>query len=243
MRLHRFYVSQPLGEEVVIDDVSLVNQWTKVFRYEAGDLVVLFNGDGYDYFYSLTSTSKNSCSLTRTKQSPSHAYIPKRRSFLFVASIKKDLFELVAEKATECGVTDIVPIISDRTEKKNLDTRRLEMIIKEATEQCGRGSLATLHESQTLIEALESLSMLGISEKNTYITTLFGTPVREMLVNQANNVAENEPIAFFVGPEGGWSDKEEEVYRNSRYTSISFGKTVLRAETAGIACAILSSLI
>jgi hypothetical protein len=48
MRLHRFYVLQPLGEEVVIDDVSLVNQWTKVFRYQLSNFVILFNGNG-DY--------------------------------------------------------------------------------------------------------------------------------------------------------------------------------------------------
>ena len=43
MRLHRFYVLQPLGEEVVIDDVSILKQWNKVFRYKKGDFVILFN--------------------------------------------------------------------------------------------------------------------------------------------------------------------------------------------------------
>ena len=118
MRLHRFYVLQPLGEEVVIDDVSLINQWTKVFRYQEGNFVVLFNGDGYDYHYSLTSVTKKTCVLTRTKQTPS--YIPKQKITLCLPVIKKDNFELAVQKATELGVTKIIPILSEHSEKKNL---------------------------------------------------------------------------------------------------------------------------
>ena len=96
MRLHRFYVSQPLGEEVVIDDVSLVKQWIHVFRYAPGDFVILFNGDGYDHHYSLVTTTKTSCSLIRTKQFPS--YIPKQQLTLCLSLIKKMLLNLLYKK-------------------------------------------------------------------------------------------------------------------------------------------------
>lgn len=240
MRLHRFYVSQPLGEEVVIEDVSTIKQWLKVFRYREGDFVILFNGDGYNYTYRLQTTSQTSCSLLQTEKLISYA--PSRKSFIFLSIIKKDLFELVVEKATECGITDVVPIIVTHTEKKNLDSVRLEKIIKEASEQSGRGSLLTLHAPQTLTEALLTLPTYGVTPESTYIATLLGKPSREILMRK-DNTSREKPCAFFIGPEGGWSDEEEKVFINNKYTSISLGETVLRAETAGITCAILASLL
>ena len=119
MRLHRFYVEQPLGEEVVIDDVSTIKQWAKVFRYSQGDFVILFNGDGKDYHYVLEVLTQKECTLARVKSAS--AYIPSKKTYLYLSIIKKDNFEMVVEKASELGVTDIVPIISRFTEKKNDD--------------------------------------------------------------------------------------------------------------------------
>ncbi len=239
MRLHRFYVSQPLGEEVVTTDVSLLNQWTKVFRYTLNDTVILFNGDGSDYHYSFSDITKKSCSLTPLQKEK--AYIPKRKSFLFLSLIKKDNFELVVQKAVECGVTDIVPIIAERTEKKNLDFRRLHTISIEASEQSGRGDILTIHETVSLQEAFTFLKEKAIPEKGTYITTLEGTPIASLF--ESTRESSSSPVAFFVGPEGGWSTEEEAFFKETPYCKISFGETVLRAETAGITCGLLSMLL
>ena len=139
MRLHRFYVSQPLGEEVVIEDSLTIKQWLKVFRYDVGDFVILFNGDGYDYSYSLQTITKQSCTLARKKHDVS--YLPTKKITLCLSLIKKDNFELVVQKATELGVSTIIPIITSRSEKKNLSFERLEKIVREASEQCGRGDI------------------------------------------------------------------------------------------------------
>jgi 16S rRNA (uracil1498-N3)-methyltransferase len=240
MRLHRFYVSQPLGEEVVIEDVSIIKQWLKVFRYKEGDLVILFNGAGTDYTYALSETSPLACKLSYASRAAN--YIPGRRSILFMSLIKKDLFELVVEKATECGVTDIIPIVTERTEKKNTDVKRLMLISKEAAEQCGRGSLLNLHESQTLAEAIDFAASIPVEGKNTYATSFFGVPATELFYDRKSSDGAF-PVAFFVGPEGGWTEKEEQLFVEKNITKISLGKTVLRAETAGITCAILTSLI
>ena len=226
MRLHRFYVSQPLGEEVVIADVSLVKQWSKVFRYKKGDFVVLFNGDGHDVTYCIDTLSANSSVLVKTKSSPS--YIPHKKLTLYLSVIKKDNFELVVQKATELGVTSIVPIISERSEKKNLSDERLNKIALEASEQCGRGDIPTISPIITLFEALKNID----SNNVTFVLQMGGVSLHAARTQQRNT--EMSPISLFIGPEGGWSEKEENLFKERGLVSVSLGATVLRAETAAI---------
>jgi 16S rRNA (uracil1498-N3)-methyltransferase len=218
MRLHRFYVLQPLGEEVVIDDVSLISQWTKVFRYQEGDFVVLFNGDGYDNCYSLDTITKKSCSLTRTKQSPS--YIPQQRITLCLSLIKKDNFELAVQKATELGVTNVIPVLSSRSEKKNLSFERLGKIAIEASE----------------LQDLSSV-LLSLTENQTAIYFDMDT---EALLSKKEEL-KNKDLFVFIGPEGGWGPEDLALMNQYSVSGYSLGKTVLRAETAAIAaCSLLT---
>lgn len=231
MRLHRFYVLQPLGEEVVIDDVSQVSQWTKVFRYTEGDLVVLFNGDGNEYCYSLQTISKQSCTLIRTKTSLS--YIPSKNITLYLSLIKKDNFELVAQKVTELGITSIVPILSGRSEKKNLSFERLEKILIEASEQCGRGDVPKINPIVDLETALDELPSSAFS----ILLNMEGLPL-----NASLDKFRGKDVALFIGPEGGWSEEDMVLFQGKNIASYSLGKTVLRAETAAIASCVLVSL-
>lgn len=230
MRLHRFYVSQPLGEEIVIGSVSTIKQMYNVFRYKEGDLVTIFNGEGLDVTYKITSISPSECKLLKTNSKKS-IFIDKKIN-LYLSVIKKDNVELVAQKATELGVSKIIPIISERSEKKGINMERLEKIALEASEQCGRGDIPEISEIKNFDEALatrktDSLSVfaqiggLKISEK-TFQDKL-------ILAKEGNN-----EIDIWVGPEGGWSEKEIEKFEEEKMTSVSLGQTVLRAETAAI---------
>lgn len=230
MRLHRFYVLQPLGEEVVIDDVSKIKQWTKVFRYKQEDSVILFNGEGFDIEYSITSISSKLCTLKHKKQTSS--YIPERKVTLYLALIKKDAFEFAVQKATELGVTAIIPIISERSLEKNLNIQRLNLIAIEAAEQCGRGDIPQVFETITFIHALLD------SKKNDFCIVLEkdSKPVKEII----ETLPKKENVGLFVGPEGGWTVTELENFSQYGVASASLGKTVLRAETAAI---VASSLL
>ena len=228
MRLHRFYVLQPLGEEVVIQDVSLVNQWTKVFRYEVGDFVILFNGDGSDYQYSLDAITKKECALHFVKSSPS--YIPSRKITLCLSVIKKDNFELAVQKATELGVTTITPILSSRSEKKNLSIDRLHKIAIESAEQCGRGDIPTI----TDIISLKKLPQNIIEADELITLSIDGVPLIERVT--LHNTTD---VVIFIGPEGGWSDEDTAYLVEYGAKPHSLGKTMLRAETAAIAACTL----
>jgi 16S rRNA (uracil1498-N3)-methyltransferase len=225
MRLHRFYVSQPLGEDVVIDDVLQIKQWTKVFRYKKGDFVILFNGEGLDVTYSLATITSTSCTLIRVKQSPS--IIPKRKVTLYLSLIKKDNFELVVQKATELGVTAIIPIVSERSEKKNLNEDRLKTIAIEALEQCGRGDTVEIQPIAQLNSALSNV------QGEPFVLNVNGLPARNVFEENQTTA-----VSLFIGPEGGWSDGELVLFKEKGAQIVSLGQTVLRAETAAIvACA------
>jgi 16S rRNA (uracil1498-N3)-methyltransferase len=239
MRLHRFYVTQPLGEEVVVNDVSLVKQWTKVFRYVVGDFVILFNGDGNDFCYCIQKVTNTSCELTCTSTTPS--YIPKRITYLYLPLIKKDLFELVVEKATELGITDICPLVTSRTEKKSLPIERILKIAQEASEQSGRGDVLKLHKELEFTSLSKNLQENVVSRENTLVLTREGALVTTFLKERAARTV--EPLAIILGPEGGWTEGEELFFKDEGYTRISLGDTVLRAETAAIAGSFLSTLV
>jgi 16S rRNA (uracil1498-N3)-methyltransferase len=239
MRLHRFYVSQPLGEEVVIEDVPTIKQWLKVFRYTQEDSVILFNGDGTEYVYKLQETSLLRCVLCLIEKNA--GVTSPRRSHVYISVIKKDLFELAVEKATEYGITDITPIITDRTEKKHLNYERLKTIIKEASEQSGRNTIPLLHETKTLDEALDSTTAL-VPHGRVFVATLFGTPLTTLLALKKQGAA-SEDLAFFVGPEGGWTPREEKHFEDLSLVGVSLAQTTLRAETAAIAVAVVISIL
>lgn len=232
MRLHRFYVEQSLGEEIVIHKKELIQQWTKVFRYKEKDLVILFDGKGYDVVYALQTLSQKEAVLVMKEKSPS--YIPLKKVTLCVSLVKKDTFELILQKATELGVSTIIPILSERSEKKNLRMERLQTIAIESAEQCGRGDIPQILDITTLSEAF--------SHTQTSSFSFVGDTSEEKDTLRSNNIqkkiAAADTVNIFIGPEGGWTEKERVLFKKHEVMSVSFGNTVLRAETAAIvACA------
>ena len=122
MRLHRFFIEQeiPDSEEVTIADKDLIHQWQKVFRLKTGDKVIIFDGSGFDYVSEFVSLDRNN-SILKIVEKKLNQNIQKKEIHLFQSIIKKDKFEWVLEKGTELGVSFFHPIISERSEKKNIN--------------------------------------------------------------------------------------------------------------------------
>ena len=230
MRLHRFYLSQPLGEEIVIGSVSTIKQMYNVFRYKEGDLVTVFNGEGLDVTYKITSISSSVCELSKTESDIS-IMIDKKLT-LYVSIIKKDNAELTAQKVTELGVSKIAPIISERSEKKGLNMERLEKIVTEASEQCGRGNIPEIGEIISFDDAIKSRNPDALS----IFAQMGGLKVSEKPFQDKLILAKekNNEIDIWIGPEGGWSEREIEKFKKENMIGVSLGQTVLRAETAAI---------
>ncbi len=219
MRLHRFYVEQPLGEEELhIDERELVHQWSSVFRYTIGDSVLLFSlvSPHFDYEYSISDISKKSVTLSLVTASPNIQLTSKRA--LYMALVKKDTFETIARQATELLITDIIPVIAARSEKKNLNFERLASIVREASEQCGRGDVPVVHEILTFKDAAAQADTSHV---------LFDKGGQGLF-------DKGSAQSIWIGPEGGWTIEEIALLREKGVRVTSLGDAVLKADTAAV---------
>ncbi len=227
MRLHRFYTHQNIGlqKEITINSAEFTNQIRRVFRMKTGDSVIMFDGSGSDHECTIADMGKENVILNVTTSSPSR-FIPTTEVVLYAAIVKKDTFEWIVEKATELGVTKIVPVMAERTEKKSLNIERLNKLAVEASEQSGRGSVPMIRE---IIELEAVLNDVPLNSEDTIVFHIDG---ETFSVAEAGS---KKSLNVFIGPEGGWSPKELEMFHSKNLAIKSLGNQVLRAETAVVA--------
>jgi 16S rRNA (uracil1498-N3)-methyltransferase len=221
MRLHRFYIDMPIEyTKTLTKDERLIHQWRSVFRYNVGSEVILFDGSGTEYDAVIEKLSNREAELRLVSERK--GIIPDKKITLFQSLIKKDKMEWVVEKATELGVSKIVPIISERSEKKGFNLERAKKIAIEASEQCGRADVSVVES----IMGLEECIMDGEGEKIIFDPT--GEPFYSSIIHNIYSAS------LFVGPEGGWTEKEIEKFKDLNIKIFSLGNLTLKAETAAI---------
>lgn len=229
MRLHRFHIPDPVGTktELTLHSAGLVNQIHRVFRLKKGDSVIVFDGSGSDYTCRIEDLGKTSITLAVIEASKSR-FMPSQELILCAAIVKKDTFEWITEKATELGVTTIIPVIAERSEKKALNEERLKKIAIEASEQSGRGNVPRIEQVVSLREVVDSM----VKEEGKRKMTAFHT---EGEAFGSEDILNNESVAVFIGPEGGWSPDELDLFHRNEIPIRCLGQQILRAETAVVA--------
>lgn len=227
MRLHRFIGSFNLDQNrFKLFDEEILNQTRNVLRLKIGDNLILADGALNEAIVKITELDKKSMEVEMLEKS-----VNKNESevygILYCSILKRENFEWVCQKAVECGIKEIVPVISARTIKLGFKKERLEKIIREAAEQSGRGELPVLREPQKFNEALESAE-----ENDLNLFFEMDSPLIDK-----KQIGKAGKIGIFIGPEGGWSEEELESTKNEagksgRIKMAGLGKTTLRAETA-----------
>ena len=192
-----------------------------VMRCQEGDPVLCFNGREGEWLATLHMPSKKHAVLIITKQTQKQKNPP--FCALCPALIKKDKMDFVLQKATELGATDIYPLITDYTAHAHFNLEHAKLIVQEAAEQCERLTLPNIHHPQNLSQAFAELS------KNCVCCYLAERTDAKNILSQKDN------MAFFVGPEGGWSQKELVFFEKHPFVPLHFSVGILRAETASLA--------
>jgi len=224
-------------EKSVALDVDETRHLRDVLRLQDGDEVFVFDGAGREFRCAIASIAKNSSELrVLSEVDPARAESPLNLT-LAIVLLKHEKFDLVVQKATELGVTRIVPITSERAdvrprpdESSGKRLARWQRIALEAAKQSGRarvpeiGQIAAL---QTLLKTVQG-ERLMFAERG-------GEPARKVF----EAFPDSSSISALVGPEGGWTDAEMEFARDCGWKIVTLGGRVLRAETAAITVAAL----
>jgi 16S rRNA (uracil1498-N3)-methyltransferase len=228
MRLHRFFIAQKLGtsKDVLIEDRDVIHQWKNVFRLESQNEVILLDNSGIEYLCEIETLTREFAKL-KVIGHREVVNVPKKEITLFCSLIKKDNFEWILEKGTELGVSEFMPVLSERSEKKDFNFERGNKIIKEASEQSGRGKMPILNEIVDLEKVFSEFSGSFIA---------FHPEGEKFYTEKVSNL---DKIGVLTGPEGGWTDNELELFQKNGVKIYSLGSQVLRAETAAIAVASL----
>lgn len=156
-----------------------------------------------------------------------------RQVILYQALIKNDKFDMVIQKATELGVSDIVPTIFSRSvvkvddNKKDNKLLRYEKIIKEACEQSHRQIMPKIHNYLNVKKITlddDTLGLIAYENNNNY----------NSFYENLKNINDYKKIAIVIGPEGGFSEDEVTYLQSIGFKNISLGKRILRSETASL---------
>ncbi|MEI8270771.1 MAG: RsmE family RNA methyltransferase [bacterium] len=254
MKIHRFISNFDLSKtELEINDKEIVNQMKNVLRLKVGEKVELCDGKGISTMVDIIKIEKNSINVSIKKIVKDKNKI-KNNVTLFCAILKKENFELVVQKTTECGISKIVPIITSRTIKNGLNMDRLRKIAKEASEQCGRITIPEISEPIKFEEAINNLegeTFLFDAEGELFFETHCAgrrskhsnSPGGEYVRVSKDNSLTTEQYSIFIGPEGGWTEEEIQKTKKLNFKTASLGSLVLRGETAAIVATYLVSNI
>ena len=204
----------------------------RVLRMKPGDALTVCDFFNTEYRCTVEETRGDGVLLSVSSSSPSKSEPPFPIA-LYMALPKGDKMELIIQKATELGVTDIIPFSSAftvvRLDSQNAEKKRerWQKIARSASEQCGRGRIPTVHLPMTFKNAIAD----GNTRTGMHLFC-YECEEEQTLKSLFENCPVPEGISFFVGAEGGFSKEEAALAKASGYRSVSLGKRILRCETA-----------
>lgn len=230
MRVPRIHTPAALnsGDTIELDE-NAFNHAVRVLRLKPGDALILFNGSGGEFEAELVEVQKKRAS-TLIGQFNNKEYESPLPIILGQCISRGEKMDYTIQKAVELGVSEIVPLFSERCGVK-LNQARMEKrlrhwqsVIISACEQCGRNRIPVLHEALTLQQWQQQLDaslklVLDPTASNSFST--FTKP--------------ETGVALLIGPEGGLTDSEINNAIQHGFTGIRLGPRILRTETAGLA--------
>ena len=229
--MRRFYTdAKNLNGEFLTFSPEESSHISRVLRLETGEEIIVCCGDGIDYSCVLTECGK--ICKAKIVNSCKNLSEPQRELVLFQSIIKNEKMDYAIQKATEIGVSRIIPFTSERTvvrveNKEKQKKEHWQKIAIEACKQCGRAKFPKVDEPCLFDDALKKLKefeqkIIAYEDEKTQ--------------SIAQVIKKSASCAYVIGPEGGFSKKEHDDLVLAGAQSVSLGKRILRAETAAVVC-------
>ena len=238
--MHRFYIPpENWNPEELILPESESHHCLNVLRLDAGSRVTVFNGKGYEITTTIVEANKGAVKLNSSapqKTPPLRAHIT-----LCQAVPKGKNMELIIEKATELGVAEVYPLLSERTvirldpEEREKKREKWQRVAIEACKQSGQNWLPTIHCPQPT----ESFCASGFPDCQLPLVASLqpgSRRLKEILTAYQSEHQESMPDSalILIGPEGDYTPAEINMAQNAGCLPMTLGPIVLRTETAAI---------
>lgn len=233
--MYHFFVEeeQVNGENAYISG-SDVNHIVNVLRMKIGEeLLISVKGD-WDYLCKIEEIENDRVNL-KLLECMEQRELPIKLTLL-QGIPKSDKIEMIIQKATELGVSEIIPVKTNRVvvkideKKTQAKVNRWNAIAQSAAKQSKRSIIPKVLNPQTLDNALEIVKDYGV--KLLPYENADGIKKTKDILNSLNS---KNNIAVFIGPEGGFEEAEVKKSTDSGFEVITLGKRILRTETAGLA--------
>ena len=218
-----------------------------VLRLRAGDEIRLFDGAGKEFQGRIEAIGRHSAKVSLIAQVEPASAESALDLTLAVGLLKGEKFDLIIQKATELGVTRIIPMLTSRADVRLRDNddgtrkrNRWQRIALEATKQSGRACL------MKVAPPIAFADLVMVAEARVASGDAWA-PVRLMFAERAGTAFSQlisdslnpKQVTALIGPEGGWTDEEIDQARAAGWKIITLAGRTLRAETAAVAIATL----
>lgn len=231
--MSRFYVKPEdvKGDEILVSKEE-AHHILDVMRMAKGDKIVAFDGTGREYAGVIVNASKNDLRIRVDKINT--AKTDKKFHITLAQAIpKKAKMDFIVEKATELGVDEIIPVVSERTiarpreEKMDKKIERWKDIAITASKQCGRLDIPKVRPPLRFDDFLNEiknydLAMMACLDSHT-------KPLKDVITG-----FKVKKVLIMIGPEGDFSPQEIEAAKSQGANLVTFGRLVLRVDTAAI---------
>jgi 16S rRNA (uracil1498-N3)-methyltransferase len=213
-----------------------------VLRLQSGDEIYVFDGAGREFQCVVQMISRETTELSVISEVAPSRPESTLQLTLAISLLKGEKFDLVMQKATELGVTSVIPVDSERAEirlRDNQDAQkrvtRWQRIAREAAKQSGRAYVPEVAAPLTLNSLLTMSATRGTRSPDNVVRLMFSERGGRSFAESTDSIPERpKEIIGLVGPEGGWTDQEIETVRESKWKIVTLGGRILRAETAAI---------
>jgi len=223
------------SEGITITDKSDIAHISRVLRLSKGDILILVGKDGFVYEAEINNIQPDSVETKIIDK-----YLSNKKlsiNITLVQSIlKSQKQDFIIQKSSELGVRTIIPTITQNTVVKFSSDRdkaskiqRWQRISYEASKQCKKIEITEIKE---IITFNEIFNLNSYDIKIACVEREASFSIKSFLSQTKNLPHQN--ILLVIGPEGGWSDAELDLFNKYNFASVSLGNLILRAETAAV---------
>ncbi len=228
---HRYFETNlNVNDKTAVLSGQNAHHSANVMRIKPGDSLILCDGNGMDYFCTVSEVLKSEVhvAINTCEKSVSE---PSVSVMLFVGYPKQDKLELIIQKAVELGAVGIKPFFSKNCvvtpKKEEQKNERYNKIAHEAAKQCGRGIIPKvylpLNYTEMIKEIAEFEQAIFCYEQSE------GNPIHSRIDEKTKSVA------IITGSEGGFTPQEAQIAKSANCAIVGLGPRILRCETAPLA--------